>query len=137
MTIPVPVSLRDVAPTIASLVAGKGDDFPGTPLDRLWTDTNLNEASPHPPVLSEVDRAEHVPPEMAHAPARRGRMQSLIADGWNYIRNGDMREELYNLKSDVAEEFDLIDSPAAQDDLARLREMLDRLTDSTPAEDAN
>ncbi len=137
VTISVPVSLRDLAPTIASLVAKESDEFPGTPLDRFWTAKDLNESPAHPPVLSEVDRAEHVPAEMSHAPARLGRMQSLIADGWSYIRNGDMREEIYNLKSDPAEKFDLINSPTAQDDLEHLRELLDHLTDAAPVEDAN
>lgn len=125
VVVPVPVSLRDIAPTIASLTAAGSDEFPGTSLDRWWNAEDLHRLTPHPPVLSEVDRAARVPPEMSHAPARRGRMRSLVADGWIYIRNGDHREELYDLHSDPEEEHNLVDSPEAQDDLMRLREMLD------------
>ena len=53
-----------------------------------------------------------------------------LSDGeWSYIRReGDVREELFDLRQDAKEQHSLDSSPAAQPILERMRTALDRLT---------
>ncbi|APW59960.1 sulfatase [Paludisphaera borealis] len=123
-----PVSLRDVAPTILDLLdLGTAPTFAGKSLANTWSasaaDRDFSE-----PVLSEVDRADHVPAEVEDAPARRGRMRSITANGRTYILNGDGREELYDLHDDPEESNDLADLADAQEHLHQLRELMEQVT---------
>ena len=137
-----PVSLRDVPSTVLELVGVGGESpFPGPSLSSLWNEEPKNADAPKP-VLVEVDRADRVPPEAEDAPARLGRMRSVVAEGRAYILNGDGREELYDLHSDPEEANDLAGSPEAEDELEQFRAKLKRLTrleprpDESPLEDA-
>ena len=126
-----PVSLRDVAPTILDLLdQGAAPTFAGRSLAGAWGDSAADR-DPGAPVLSEVDRAHFVPDEVEDAPARLGRMRSLVANGRKYILNGDGREELYDVFDDPEEDNDLAGLVDVQDDLQQLRELMEEVTTST------
>ena len=125
-TIAEPVSVRDVAATIGEL-AGAAEPFPGRSLSRFWDRSRGIEGDREEPVLSSVDRSAKVSPLLTNAPARLGRMASLIRGGRILIRNGDGREELYDLAADPQEANDLAGDPASDAVLRRLREDLDTL----------
>jgi hypothetical protein len=57
-------------------------------------------------------------------PAANGPMNSLVAGGMHYIRSADGSEELYNLKSDPEERFNLAGSPNAREIVQGLRGLL-------------
>jgi hypothetical protein len=57
-------------------------------------------------------------------PAANGPMKSLVARGMHYIRSADGSEELYTLKSDPEERFNLAGSPKAHEILQGFRDLL-------------
>lgn len=63
-------------------------------------------------------------------------MHLLIVEERAFIQNGDGSEELYDLRADPHERFDLADSREAQDDLARFRGLLRRLVRAEPPADS-
>jgi arylsulfatase A-like enzyme len=129
-----PVSLRDIPATVAHLVGAREPaPFPGVSLTEHWGDHGPHGPSGPAPIISQVDRAGYVPPDWRHAPANKGTMLSLVADGWVYIRNGDEREELYDLHEDPHEQNDLSMSEDTQDDLERLREVMEGLMEQADA----
>jgi hypothetical protein len=58
-------------------------------------------------------------------PAAKGPMQALVAEGMHYIRSADGLEELYHLKSDPEERFNLAGASMNRDVLQRFRASLD------------
>jgi hypothetical protein len=101
--------------------------FPGTSWAVRWGGEQERPAPPGP-VFSEVSRGYDVPRQ---APTRRGDMQSLVADGLHYIRNGDGVEELYDYAQDPFEQRDLAAlQPAA---LEPFRRALAAIRAATPA----
>jgi hypothetical protein len=87
------------------------------------------------PVLSEVDEPAKGPANGGRSPVFRGAMKALVAGDTVYIRNGDGREELYDLATDPQETRDLAGSPAAAAVLERCRGDLEGLLrdDTRPA----
>ena len=126
-TIAEPVSLRDVAATVVERLGLAGDSpLPGNSLASLWQ-PSANAPATHSPVLSEVAIKTKVSHNSHRAPALRGPMASLIADGNVYIRDATGREELYDVAGDPSESNNLASSPAARPVLERCRAALDRL----------
>ncbi len=124
-SVSVPVSLRDVAATIADLAGlGVGSPFPGRSLSRFWE----TAAGSDDPVLSEVRAAPLNAPNLSHVPAKNGLMRSITYQNYHYILNGNGCEELYDHGSDPQEQHNLARSPEALEPLSRLREMLQVLT---------
>jgi hypothetical protein len=78
--------------------------FPGNSLSRHWANSTALERSEETPVLSELSKVTSRPEWF---PASKGDMQSLILDRYHYIKNGDGREELYDIESDPWEKRDL------------------------------
>jgi arylsulfatase A-like enzyme len=106
-----PVSIRDLPATILDLIGHAADSqFPGGSLARSWkTGSSRNAASPSP-AFSEVALRDKVSKNPNRAPAWRGPMQSVVADGKSYIRNADGRAELYDTAVDASEQRDLAGS---------------------------
>ncbi len=116
------VSLRDIPATLLELVDGKAAEFPGRSLSRFWKSAATSE-----PVLSEVDDHAKGPANGGRSPVFRGPMKAIRAGQIVYIRNGDGREELYDLAVDPGEEHDLAVAPAALPVLERSRVDLENL----------
>ena len=119
-----PVSLRDLPATFVDLLGYAHDSpFPGKSLARYWK-SGSGRVGPAPsPAFSEVALRDKVSKNPNRAPAWRGPMQSVVADGRAYIRNADGRAELYDIMNDPAELRDLAGSTESQA-LLRLREIV-------------
>ncbi|MGH7502342.1 MAG: sulfatase-like hydrolase/transferase [Longimicrobiales bacterium] len=135
------VSLRSLAATILDL-AGAPDNggIPGTSLRAAWGrrgDTvandfaaigeRLEEGWTRDPVLASVRRSIRTNEEL---PIAKGDLHSLVEDGFQFIRNGDDTEELYDLRSDMSQDHDLIGAGTVASVLSRLR---DRISSLVPA----
>ncbi len=101
-----PVSLRDLPATILDLAGVPRHRLPGRSLARLWRTPAGRELADT--IIAEVRSAERLNDSY---PVSKGHMQSLVAGGWRYIRNGDGREELYDFERDPAERTDLAAMP--------------------------
>ena len=128
-----PVSLRDLPATFVDLLGYSGDSpFPGKSLARYWKPGSGQDNSSPSAAYSEVALRDTVSKNPARAPAWRGPMQSLIAEGKAYIRNADGRAELYDILSDPAESHDLAGSSNADAlGLFRFRDSVQSLLEDT------
>jgi hypothetical protein len=77
-------------------------------------------------VLSELEAPPESDPNHGASPVSRGPLLSLVDHGFHYIRNGDGREELYDLENDRGETHDLARAGAAPDTLRRFRQLQGR-----------
>lgn len=130
-----PVSLRDLAATSVHLL-GLADraTFPGRSLARFWTEEGYRPRKS--PVISEVAHQSHLQP-VPWIPATLGQVRSVVADGKVYIRTGDGREELYDLRADPDERSNLAGAAAVQPPVGHFRDLLDQLlADADPPVDA-
>ncbi|MGE3956203.1 MAG: sulfatase-like hydrolase/transferase [Vicinamibacterales bacterium] len=116
--IPTPVSVRDLAATVAALAdATASSAFPGHSLAAHWQ-LPAGEARSSP-AFSTVRRP---PGQPDWFPVSKGDMQALTTDdGLRYIVNGDGREELYDLAADPAEKDDLVQRPERRAQLEAAR----------------
>jgi arylsulfatase A-like enzyme len=94
MSVPEPVTLRDIPATIVDLLRLKDvAPFPGNSLAQYWDSTKgSGNGLAHPPFSEER------------------RMKSMISDRYHYIVNKQGREELYDIEKDPFEELNLADS---------------------------
>ena len=60
-------------------------------------------------------------------PGAKGNMRSVFVGPYHLIRNGDGREELYDVVADPLEKTDLSQSPAVGAELLHIRATLDSL----------
>jgi len=118
-----PVSLRDIAATIADLTGLPRATFPGRSLSRWWRDPVLAR-HPGDTLVSELTFAHNNPPWV---PISRGTMRSVVAGGYRYIRAGDGGEELFDFERDPMETTDLSHQPGRQSDLVGLRGALEQI----------
>jgi arylsulfatase A-like enzyme len=125
-----PVTLRDIPATIADILKIPSlSSFPGTSLARFWNGSDSTSFVPSPP-LSAVSPHSHIQPgEPAHA----GPMRALVGDSLHYIRNGDGREELYNVVTDPWERVDISQTEAGQRELPRFRKCLEDMLNTRAA----
>ncbi len=123
-----PVSLRDLPATVVDLAGLRAHSpFPGHSLTALWTDSGEPSRGIASEVLSELASPSPVDSSHGRSPARRGPLVSLAWDDLLYIRNeGDVSEELYNLRDDPSELTNLLGRPALKPTLERFRELLAR-----------
>lgn len=131
--VPEPVSLRELAATVVDLAGTRAVvPFPGASLKRYWDEPAKVGAKAAGPVLSEVDNPLKIPhANGGRSPAFRGSIKALADGEWSYVRNGDGREELYDLTRDPGELHDLAGS--AETTLQRFRSELDRLLNASGA----
>jgi hypothetical protein len=126
-----PVSLRDVPATVVDLLGlGRDAPFPGRSLARFWRGdpgaTGAARGSPGPapePLLMETSKPLLLT-NKGREPAAKGPMKSLVAGGMHYIRAGDGSEELYALRSDPEERFDVAGESMAREVLLGFRGLL-------------
>jgi arylsulfatase A-like enzyme len=126
-------SLRDLAATVVdSLNLEPGAPFPGESLARFW-DRRSSEAKgdrlPPDPALSEVVHTDSLDPDPARLLENRQVWASLAEGDWAYIRReGDVREELFDLRQDPKEHRNLAADASMQPRLERMRKTLHRMT---------
>jgi arylsulfatase A-like enzyme len=131
-----PVSLRDIPATIADLAGPRqASSFPGRSLGRFWSEKG--EPARRDAVLSEADQAYTLPADLQHAPIRRGPMKAVVTDGHLYIRNGDGKEELYDLAGDAPETRNRAEDVTHTPLLEQFRGTLRRLLDGAPPDAVN
>ncbi len=123
-TVAEPVSLRDVPSTLLGLV-GVDRTLPGQSLARYWSE-GPDSSRLASPILSEIECPPEDDPNRGESPAARGPMTSVVDDEYHYIRGGDGREELYDLRDDPAEVRDLSRSPEMTARVEKLRASLPR-----------
>ncbi len=133
-TVAEPVSLRDLAATVADLSGlGAASPFPGRSLARHWNPSTSGESDPS---LAEVDGPAKSTPNLGRSPAFRGPMKALVSGRDVYIRSGEGVEEVYDLATDPSQTRNLVGSTALLPRLEALRGDLDRMTrdDTRPME---
>jgi len=120
-----PVSLRDLPATVLDLLKLEGRPrFPGNSLVRHWNGTSAPASLVTEPLLSEVNFAPNNP---EWYPVSKGNMKSLIAQPYHYIKNGDGREELYDLEKDPFERHDLARAEEGRRTIERFRASLETM----------
>jgi arylsulfatase A-like enzyme len=125
-----PVSLTDIAPTLAELAGVDGTTGLGgrSFAPRLQSATRAGDEA----VRSELQKGVRLP---EWYPVSVGDMTSLVANGLHYIRNGDGREQLFDIARDPWERLDMAPAPRAGERLRLMRSMvLTRKPDASRSE---
>ncbi|MDX2035371.1 MAG: sulfatase [Isosphaeraceae bacterium] len=118
-----PVSLRNIAATILDLL---GDPVRGALPGESLAGLGARDASESPtagPVLAELGRRRNLEPTPL-IPTSVGPLRAVVVGGAVLIRNGDGREELYDLATDPTQRLNRIDDPASRTRAERLRATL-------------
>jgi arylsulfatase A-like enzyme len=122
-----PVSLRDLPATVVDVLGlADGSPFPGRSLARFWSE-NPGANIQDEPVLASVDGPVQAAPNQGRSPVFRGPMKAVASGAQVYIRNGDGREELFDVDADPGQSRDLAGLDESRSDLERLRDKMDRM----------
>ena len=116
---PTPVTLRDIAATIADLAGLPDSTFPGASLTSHWSDEGVG--SPSSPLLADLERAIRPRP---NSPAIFGPMRSVFDTEYHYILRGDGEEQLFDYRADPEELTDLGSTEIGRLKLQELRRQL-------------
>ena len=127
------VSLRDLAATVVDVLGmAPGSPFPGESLARLWKESRPGEYSggiSSSPGLTEVVPLDPRYADSSGLSKRVWPLGGFADDEWSYIRReGEVYEELFDLRIDGKEERNLANDPAARPSLDRMRDRLKKLT---------
>jgi len=127
------VSLRDLAATIVDVLDSKtGSPFPGKSLARFWDGSSpalAADPTAADRALSEVVPIDPLHPDPLEMVKPHWPLAAVNEGGWTYIRReGDVHEELFHLREDAKELYNLAGSPAARPKLDRMRGSLSGLT---------
>jgi arylsulfatase A-like enzyme len=136
-----PVSLRDLPATVVEqLGLAGGSPLPGCSLAAYWRPAFGGPLPPVSRALSEHANATAFQAQPERGLGRRGFQMSLVAQGHHYVRDGMGTEQLYDLRHDPFEEFNLIGSAVGDQVVDAFRKsLLEALTDergSTEVENA-
>jgi len=113
------VSIRDLTATVLD-IAGLPTRVPGNSLRRFWgTSRSRGRASI---VLSEVFQAPGKFPDWY--PVRHGSLRSVFSGRWQYVRDADGHDELFDLEADPLE---LTDRSTERVILSRFRALMDSI----------
>jgi arylsulfatase A-like enzyme len=124
--IPEVASLRDLPTTVLDLIGFKGETrFPGTSLAQHWQEPHSRTSPISESVLSEINHRAHF--LQSWYPLTKGDMKSLVTNRYHYIKNGDDREELYDLENDASEEHDLSSSEEGRQAIVQFRTSLEAI----------
>jgi arylsulfatase A-like enzyme len=125
-------SLRDLPATIIDVLGMSAKSrFPGASLARLWRGSRRSPAdlAASDQALSEVVPLDGFNPDPAQLLKPRWPLAALASGDWTYIRReGDVREELFDLARDADQTRNLASDPASEGAVARMRTALGRLT---------
>jgi arylsulfatase A-like enzyme len=120
-----PVSLRDLAATIAGLAGAADAGLPGQSLSGTWLGAQAGaQADSVSPAFARVTRPRNVE---AGTPVANGTMVSIVEGTLHYIRDGAGTEQLFDLVTDSGEMRNLAASPGDSVSLRRLRSLTNRL----------
>jgi arylsulfatase A-like enzyme len=129
------VSLRELPATLAEIAGLKSTTpFPGESLSRLWQHsadgvTATAEPDVSTPALAEVVPNDPMDPDPARLLKPQWPLAALTGGDWSYIRReGKVHEELFHVREDVHERYNLADDPASRPVLERMRQALIQLT---------
>ena len=122
-----PVSIRDIPATVMDVLGlGDGHPFPGTSLLQ-YADGSITAEQAAEPRLA-VAESSPLGGVLPAWPIAAGHMFSLIAGDLHYIVDGNRREQLFDLSTDIWERKDLAGTESAEPHLLRFRAALDSLT---------
>ena len=113
------VTTSDLAATVLSLAEIPNERIHGESLERWWTAQSSSANAPDDTLFSRVSYSWAVPD---FYPISKGDMETVFADPYKYILNGDGREELYDLREDPGEARDLAAATKAESILPFLRQ---------------
>ena len=106
--------------------------FPGKSLARYWDNSALGNDATHGALsmaISEVVPIDPLNPDPLEMVKPHWPLAALNQGGWTYIRReGDIREELFQLSDDPRESRNLAATPDAQTTIERMRTTLGRET---------
>lgn len=119
-SISAPVSLRDLAATIAEISNRGGSPFPGRSLARYWSGSGTLDPVAEPS-FSEVDGPVNATPNQGRSPVFRGPLQAIAENNLVYIRNGAGVEELFDVKEDPIQLHNLAALPQSAPSVERFR----------------
>jgi arylsulfatase A-like enzyme len=130
LTVREPVSLRDIAATIADMAGLTTDaSFPGESLTRFWKNPSPGSGSAQPASLSELVPNDLKSRNYWGLPTPLPPRASVKDSEWSYVRREvEVGEQLYHLTLDAGEQRNLAQDPSVQDTLRRLRASLDQWT---------
>ncbi len=121
------VSLRDLPATVVDVLGLEdGAPFPGRSLARCWSNDDPDSATDDS-VVASVDRPVQTAPNQGRSPVFRGPMKAVARGNRVYIRNGDGREELYDVEADPDQTRDLAGLGESKSELDDFRAELIRL----------
>ena len=127
------VSLRDLAATVVDILGlRENSPFPGVSLARFWGGSS--PGAPADPrdsehALSVVVPLDSLNPDPSQLFLPRWPLASVTEGDWAYIRReGDVREELFDLSHDVQQQYNLAGNPAQQSVLEHMRKIIGQLT---------
>jgi len=129
LTVREPVSLRDIAATIADMAGLTTDSsLPGDSLMRFSKNPSLASGA-EPPNLSELVPNDPKSRNFWGVPTPLSPRASLKDSEWSYLRREvEGGEQLYHLTEDALEQRNIAQDPSVQDTVRRLRASLDQWT---------
>jgi arylsulfatase A-like enzyme len=127
------VSLRDLAATIVDVLnLEAGSPFPGDSLARYWANRAAKAQLPRlssERALSEVVPGDPLDRDSSGLPNKTWPLGALKGGDWSYIRReGEVTEQLFDMRQDAREQHNLAGDPAARPMLEQMREALRRST---------